>query len=272
MKLAVVGTSHINSIKFAFDSEQSRLPSCDSVFYFGMKAPILSKQNQNGWPGDPGTMSFDLPEGRAFINRIFKDPNRIFIPESFDVILFVDMFFCYDFSHICRDADESALRVDNILVSDIAYREILEARLGKSKYSMNCSVGQVPENSLMPLLETIRQRAPEASIYLTPRPMIPNDEHGRNTVRMNCSGVAQGARLFDDAANSKLSSIGITYLPRDKTQICEKSALTPKCFSVGRLATDSSRLDEHMNGEYGEIVLQSLSKNLHSKSAMRRSL
>lgn len=262
MQLAIVGSSHINALKAAFDDDASLRDLSENPFFFALNAPILSKQNHLGWPGAPGSMSCDIPEGQNFLSRVFGDATLCFEPDKYEVILLADFFFAYDFSVIFRDVDTDRLSVGGTPVSGPLFTEILKGRMGHSNYNANSAVGEVPDNSTLPLLHRIRQAAPDATIALTPRPMMPGANREQRAIRLDAQGVRRGADVFDAAATSLLEPIGITYLARTEAQICPQTGLTSDHFSTGMLDTTPPRLDEHMNGQYGRIVLDQLQELL----------
>lgn len=255
LKLAVVGTSHVSALRLA---QESVTQYFDGIYFFALNAPILSKQNYLGWPGEPGTMSCNIPEGTAFLKRLFGDARHAFDPLDFSHILLVDFFFCMDFSFIFRDRSSNALRISDTLISDTLFEEVVLSKLGISSYGEHSAVGTVPENSIIPLLENMRNRAPDSKFFLSPRPFQPSRNKGHLNIQLSKEEVDKGRNCINNSAIKSLNRIGITYLAPTDQQLCPDTGLTKDEFSVGPSQNNQSMLDEHMNSAFGELVLNQM--------------
>lgn len=258
MRTAIVGTSHVNAFRAAVETTQnSSLPE-QPIFFFALNAPILSKENSLGWQGASGTMSCRTDVGRAFLKRVFSQPDLIFDPAEFDRILLVDFFFCCDYAFLLRNREVDSVSVDGRLISHALFKEVMRSRLGKSQYAKSSAVGDVSENSLLPLLSDIRTRAPEAQIYLTPRPFQPTNNKTYLKIGLSAEEINLCYTLFNSAAEEALSPIGITWCSQPIQTIDKASGLTADTYSIGAHATLPGQLDEHLNAIYGEQILSEI--------------
>jgi hypothetical protein len=247
--LAVIGTSHVNALRAAVDAVGG------DPFFFALNAPILSKENSLGWQGEIGTMSCQTDLGNKFLNRIFSEADRVFDPVGFEYICLVDFFFCYDYIFILRNSGIDMVSVEGRLISHNLFKEVIAAQLGWSQYSSKSAVGEVPGNSVLPLLASIRSRAPDAKIFLTPRPLQLAGNRSVLNINISLEEIILGRNLFDAAAIDLLSPLGITYISQPEKTFDKVTGLTANCYSVGPHATLSDRLDEHLNVDYGKHVL-----------------
>ena len=257
MRTAIVGSSHVNAFRAAVDMQSAGFPEQD-IFFFALNAPILSKENSLGWPGVPGTMSCQTDSGRAFLNRVFSQPDRIFDPVEFDQILLVDFFFCCDYVFLLRNRETDVISVEGRLISHALFKDVMGSRMGKSRYAESSAVGEVPENSLLSLLSDIRSRAQEAQIFLTPRPFQPAGNKSPLKIGLSPEEMNLCRELFNNVAEEILRPKGITWLPQPAQTIDENTGLTADIYSVGAHATLPEQLDEHLNANYGKQVLSAI--------------
>lgn len=260
MRTAIVGTSHVNAIRAAVDSDLGRDLAGEDAFFFALNAPILSKENSLGWAGDPGTMCCRTDVGRAFLNRVFLEPGLAFDPAKFDRILLVDFFFCYDFVFLLRDRQTDAVYTEGQLISHALFKEMIAMRLGKSQYQESSAVGKVEENSILPLLSNMRDRAPNAKIFMTPRPIQPAGNKASLAIGLSSQEIQKCLGLFDSAATDILAQMNISWCPQPTQTFDVDTGLTADAYSIGPHATLPERMDEHLNADYGLHVLADVAK------------
>lgn len=264
MRSAIIGTSHLAMLKEAISAAPAAGFSQEEPFYLSITAPMLSWQQHQGWPA-PGRMAFSAPQAKSHLQRLHGDPNLAFDPAGFETIVLVDFFFCYDFAFIMRDRNREALMVGGIPVSDHLYGRILEAQLGTSQYGAHSAVGEVPRNSTLPLLASLRQRAPKARIILVPRPFMPAANKDSFELTLSAAEILRMGTLLEDTARRMLAPLGIHFLARLPEQIDALTGLTPDAFSKGPRSTKPDTLDEHMNAAYGDMSLSQIAALIEEK-------
>lgn len=258
MRIAFIGTSHISALKTGWEALPADLRSGHDAIFIGYSAPSLSQQTHVGWLTEGDGIHPTQPSVRYFLELTSGSSDTPIKPLNYDVVCFVDMFFCYDFSVIYARQMGRAIIVDDVPVSDYTYTKILEPLLGESQYSNHPKVGDVPNNSQEWLLkETIRLN-PDLRVFLTPRPFMP--AHRLKNKYPNWSDpnmVCRVASLFDVAVSNRLKDLGIVYIPRTKEQVCPVTGATPDNFSVGWI-DEKKTYNEHMNSEYGRIICNTI--------------
>lgn len=255
-RFAVVGTSHVGCIQSALKNPHPSIERWRDAFFFAVNAPMLAKQNVLGWPEPQGSMSCNFEEGRNFLRRLFGDPNIRFIPSEYDVVLLVDFFYCYDFAYQLRDNKPGSRTISGTPVSDALYREVIMERVGRSWYGPNGPLGEIPRNSINPLLERMRRSAPNTKFLLAARPAQPSSNIAALRIQVDRQEIFSDMKIFEEAATNRLSKIGIEFVSRRTEQNCSATGLTPDHFSVGPHRTRESTLDEHTNEDYGRLVLE----------------
>lgn len=261
MHTAIIGTSHLAMLKEAFSAAESPGFWQEEPFYLSVTAPMLSWQNHQGWP-ETGRMSFTSPQIQRHLQRLHGNPDLVFDPAAFDTIILVDFFFCYDFAFILRDRQRERLTVGGVPVSDRAYARILEAQLGVSQYGAHSAMGEVPRNSVMPLLASLRQHAPAARIFVVPRPFQLAANQADLKLSLSAAEIGRMAELLDSTARKMLAPLDVTFLARSPAQTDPATGLTPDAFSKGPHSTKPGILDEHMNAAYGRIVLSQIAAQI----------
>lgn len=255
-RIAVVGTSHVGCVRAALDTSSHLVDRWRDAFFFAVNAPMLSKQNARGWPEPNGTLSFDIPEARAFLRRLFGNPELRFVPAQFDVVVLIDFFYCYDFAYQLCDNKPGPRRISDAPVSEALFKEIVRHRIGRSWYGPESQVGEVPDNTITPLLGLMKQISPQTRFLLAARPAQPVANRKVRGVNVDDAQILSGMRIFEDAARERLAEIGIDFVTRSTEQCCPATGLTPDRFSVGPHPSLAAALDEHTNGEYGMLLLQ----------------
>lgn len=259
-KIAVIGTSHVGCIRDALNNPSISIQMWSNAFFFALNAPMLSKQNHLGWPDSNGVLSCNIPEGRQLLGRLFGNPDLRFVPSDYDIVLLVDFFYCYDFAHQLRDNILGKITVSGIPVSSSLYRQLIASRLGKSWYGPTAPLGEIPINSINPLLSEMKSAAPNTKFLLAARPAQPAANISSLGIKIDREELLFSMNLFESAASSSLNEIGIEFVHRHTNQICSLSGMTPDHFSVGSHKTIKGRLDEHTNSKYGQLILQQAQK------------
>lgn len=261
-RLAVVGTSHVGCVKAALSNSPRLASRWQDIFFMAVNAPMLSKQNALGWPENDGTLSFNIPEARAFLGRMFGNPGLRFSPAEYDVVLLVDFFFCYDFSYQICDNTAGPRRISGVPASAALFEEVLRHRLGRSWYGPSGPIGEIPENSTIPLLNLMKRMAPATRFLLTGRPAHPVANKSVMGLTMDDQLMASGMQIFEKVAQETLSESGIHLVRRSQAQSCPETGLTPDRYSVGPHPRHAKGLDEHTNAEYGALLLQQVESML----------
>jgi hypothetical protein len=256
MQTAIVGTSHVAMLKEAIDDHTGPSFWTDDPFFLGVPAPTLSKQNYVGWNRPEGVISLTIDSAINYLHRFYGDAGRYFDPVDHEAIVLVDFFFCYDFAFLFRDRSTDSIAIDRVPVSDTGYVRVLEGQLSRSQYGPSSAVGEVPNNSALPLLAAIRKRAPNASIFLVPRPFQLSANRAALRLNLSRDEITRSAKLLEIAAKRLLDPLGIEFVTRSPDLIDMETGMTPDVYSKGPLSTNLGRLDEHMNCSYGQVILQ----------------
>lgn len=255
-RVAVVGTSHVGCVRAAVDTDSPVADRWRNAFFFAVNAPMLSKQNARGWPESNGALSFDIPEAKAFLGRLFGNPDLRFLPAQFDIVILIDFFYCYDFSYQLIDNKPGPRKISGAPISEALFKEVLSHRIGRSWYGPASAVGAVPDNSITPLLAQMKRMAPQTRFVLAARPAQPVANKSARGLMLDETQMLSGMRIFENAARDRLAEIGIDFVTRADEQCCPETGLTPDRFSVGPHPSLASALDEHTNAEYGLLLLQ----------------
>lgn len=258
MKIAFIGTSHISSLKLGWEKLPKTLQSEFDVAFIGFSAPLLAKQIYTGWDLNEKKLKPTDPQVNYFLEKISGQPNTAIEPLEYDVICFVDLFFCYDFSLNYAQYNKVLTSKDNIPISSDIYKKILEGRLGKANYTNHPTVGNIPNISTLPLIAQIRNINKDLALYLTPRPFLPSQNLTKyHNSWPSTESINKAGKIFDAASENILSSFQVSYLPRTKEQISKSTGVTPDKYSLG-LLDDKATLNEHMNGSYGLQTINQL--------------
>ncbi|MGK0269615.1 MAG: hypothetical protein ACI88H_000247 [Cocleimonas sp.] len=258
MRLAFIGTSHISGLKLGWGLLPEHYKKNIDVSFIGYPAPVFAKQIYKDWLYDNDKILPTEPGLKYFLEKMSGDPDTPISPLDYDVICFVDMFFCYDFCLAYGSFNKIFFSSDRIPISENTYKTILKDRNGKATYNSHPVVGNVPEVSVFPLIDSIKQINKELKLFLTPRPFIPLQRLDKYKWGWTeSSSIVKAGNIFDAAANEKLIEYDVSYLPRTDEQISFTSGVTDNDFSLGVLK-DGNTLDEHMNGEYGLHTIKQL--------------
>ena len=180
-------------------------------------------------------------------------------PSQYDVIVFVDMFYCYDYSLIFAHPVDDVLTADGVPISDYAYRSILRDRMGWSAYTAHPTVGDVPDNWQAHVIRQFVVLNPKARYVLSPRPFSTSlNSLKRFSPWVKSEQIRYAGRTFDEIAEAELRQLGVEYLPRAEEQICDTTGATPDRFSLGWRDETRTLLNEHMNCDYGAIVVRDI--------------
>jgi len=258
MKIAFIGTSHLSGLKLGWDLLPNDLKKNIYASFIGYPAPVFAKQIHEGWLIDNNEIYPTESGVKYFLEKISGDPNSPIRPLDYDVVCFVDLFFCYDYCLIYGSFNKVLYSSDKVPISDDCYKAILKNRIGKVHYNSHPVVDTVPEISVFPFIESIKQINPRLQLFLAPRPFSLNQKSDKFKWSWPSSkSILNAGNIFDNAASEKLNKYGVTYLPRTDQQTSFKSGLTDDVFSIGVL-DDGITLDEHTNGQYGLLTINQL--------------
>lgn len=258
MKLAFIGTSHISGLKLGWDLLPKETTKNIDVTFIGYPAPVFAKQIHQNWLFEDNKIFPTEPGIKEFLKKMSGNSNTPISPLEYDVVCFVDLFFCYDFSLIYGSFNKIFYSSDKIPISESTFKTILKDRNGKATYNNHSVVGTLPEITVFPFINSIKKINPELKLFLTPRPFLPTQRLEKHKWSWrDTESILKAGNLFDIAATERLKQCEVTFLARTDEQISEESGVTDDSFSMGLLA-DGVTMDEHTNGEYGSLTIKQL--------------
>lgn len=256
-KLLIIGTSHTAMFRDAWlemPPDEKRGIAAD---FIAMPAAFLAKQVSDNLDIRDGIWYINNSHLVNYLGRVGQLGDGFVDFSKYRAILFVDMFFCYDYAHLMSRRINGSLRLDGVPASWALWERAVAATLGVVSYRQHAQVGAVPRTSMSEVMRTAVCAIAPGRVFLTPRPMVPTqrlvhragDSHNRED-------ILEYARRFEELSSSNARSLGVEFVSRPTESICETTGATRNEYSVGLLAGESELLDEHLTSEYAMPILR----------------
>lgn len=272
-----LGTSFLGAIKQAYES---LFPTRGVASFVGFNAPELVANLKSGWNVSDGHLQFasglscfvsgleqhtDQRTDRVSGSKTFPGSSKIsglgINLRRYRSIVLVDMF----------HRQRPPFIVDERLFPSVAQHPVSAALLaelqvngfnGWISLSQHQQYGTVPFVNAKRLLTAIKEASGSASVFLLSAPRPPA---GNVDIHAKYGDVASARRCLDYLERfyaNELARHDIEYLAQPVDVLDDDGCLTSAHYSRGAHSTMVGCLDEHMNRQYGEVILAKYSDRI----------
>lgn len=262
MKVLIFGTSHAGMFIDAWNVLSSDYPDGLAVDFLSIPAPWLALELSGLVLPRDGVWRYKETGLVNYLRRSKQYGEGAMEFRKYDRVVFVDMFFCYDYAHLISGSGEFGLTVDTVPASRAVWEASIDNTLGRPVYRNHPLIGNLESADVRPFLRSVVGHVPASEAFLIPRPMLPAQRLALiKANKHQPEDVRAYATWFDSVASRVLADEGINYLARKDNSICPTTGATLDALSVGWLDADRRKLNEHMAVDYALPLLRQVLHN-----------
>jgi hypothetical protein len=255
-----IGTSHLIAFKSAWQSLS--LNTNHEALFVGMSGPQLVYSLKLGWiekinlilPHEDIKYYIEFMSAQPFESAHKVDEIPInFVP---DVIIFLDMQFWYQVVERIKIDEQNILLFDEVPISDSCFSEMKIEGVGYRGLSNHHRFGNIPQQSVYPLISCFRKKYPSALMQCYAAPLAPEFN-----IQTRCMVIKKSSLdLLENIFTHLLSKYDCNFIPQDRETITSLQA-TKNEYSIGS-RNGRSLLDRHCTPDFGRIHLINMLRGL----------
>jgi hypothetical protein len=255
-----IGTSHLIAFKSAWKT--LKLNDSHEALFIGMSGPQLVFSLELGWIASG---NFILPNEKVkYYSEFMSAPPQELayksdnIPIDFtpDVIIFQDMQFWYQVIERLKIDHHKIIFYDGIPISDSCFSEMEIEGLGYRGLSNHHRFGDIPIQSVFPLLFALRNKYPLALMRCYAAPLTP-------TTNIESKGIVieqSSLDLFETLSAQLLDKYNCKFIPQNRATISPFLG-TKNEYSIGSLDGET-KLNRHCTLDFGILHLVDMLRDL----------